>query len=96
MTWKSWIPYTGDTTVRRKLRELDEAGIGIPMIIILFLQKGLELFIKGLGQDIPIPLWMTFLLIAFLTFVIYVYDKQIRQKAGKAKDKAQEKVDSTS
>jgi len=55
MTWKSWIPLHGDRSVRKKLRELDEAGIGIPMIIILFLQKSLELLLKGIGQDIPIP-----------------------------------------
>jgi len=93
MTWKSWIPYHGDHSVRKKLRELDEAGIGVPMIIILFLQKSLELFLKGVGQDLPIPLWATFLLVAVLTLVVYVYDKQLKQKAEEAKDKAKDKVE---
>jgi len=90
MTWKSWIPLHGDYTVRKKLQELDEAGIGIPMIIILFLQKSLELLLKNIGQDIPIPLWATFLLVALLTLVIYVYDKQLKRKASEAKDKVEE------
>lgn len=90
MTWKSWIPYHGDHTVRKKLHELDEAGIGIPMIIILFLQKGLELFLKSLGQDLPIPLWATFTLVGILTLIIYVYDKQLKKKASEAKNKVEE------
>ena len=93
MSWQNWIPYRGDTTVRKKLRELDEAGIGVPMIIILFLQKSLELFLKGIGQDLPIPLWATFLLVAVITLVVYVYDKQLKRKAEEAKDKAKDKVE---
>jgi len=81
MSWKSFIPYHGDTTVRRKLRELDQAGVGTPMFIVLMLQKSLELFLKTLGQDLPMPLWTTFLIVAALTFVIYVYDKQLKKKA---------------
>jgi len=92
MTWKSWIPLHGDRSVRKKLRELDEAGIGIPMIIILFLQKSLELLLKGIGQDIPIPLWTTFLIVAVLTLIIYIYDKQLKKKAGEAKDKVEDKA----
>lgn len=92
MSWKSWIPLHGDRSVRKKLRELDEAGIGIPMIIILFLQKSLELLLKGIGQDIPIPLWTTFLIVAVLTLVIYIYDKQLKKKAGEAKDKVEDKA----
>lgn len=93
MSWKSWIPYKGNTTVRRKLRELDEAGVGIPMIIILLFTKGVELIIKGLGNEIPLPLWATFFLAGFLVLAVYVYDKQLKRKASKAKDKAEEKVD---
>jgi len=93
MSWKNWVPYHGDTSVRRKLRELDKAGVGTPMFIVLMLQKSLELFLKGVGQDLPIPLWTTFLLVAVLTFVTWVYDKQLRKKASEAKDKAKNKVE---
>jgi hypothetical protein len=92
MSWKSWVPYHGDNT-RKKLRELDEAGIGIPMFIVLMLQKSMELVLKGIGQDLPIPLWTTFLLVALLTFVIYVYDKQLKRKAGETAEKAKDKVE---
>jgi len=93
MSWKSWVPYHGDNSVRKKLRELDEAGIGIPMFIILMLQKSMELILKGIGQDLPIPLWTTFLLVAILTFVIYVYDKRLKKKAGETAEKAKDKVE---
>jgi len=89
VTWKSWIPYYGDRTVRKKLRELDSAGIGAPMIIILFLQKTFELILKELGTELPIPLWFTFLLATTFTFTLYVYQNQLSQ----AKDKAKEKVE---
>jgi len=92
MSWKSWVPYHGDTTVRRKLRELDEAGVGIPMFVVLMLQKSMELVLKGIGQDLPLPLWATFLLVAVLTFVVYVYDKQLKRKAGEAAEKTAEKA----
>lgn len=87
------MPHQGNHSVRKKLKELDSAGIGAPMIIILFLQKTFELILKQVGTEIPIPLWATFLLATILTFIIYVYDKQLQRKAGKAKDKAKEKVD---
>lgn len=93
MSWKSWLPYYGDQTVRKKLRELDQAGIGVPMIIILFLQKSFELILKQLGSEIPIPLWATFFLAALLTLVIWVYDRQLREKAEEAKEKAKDKVE---
>jgi|APHM01.1.fsa_nt_gi hypothetical protein len=93
MGWKSWLPYKGDQTVRKKLRELDHAGIGVPMIIILFLQKSFELILKQIGSELPIPLWATFLLAAALTFVTWIYDKQLQEKASEAKDKAKDKVD---
>jgi flagellar biosynthesis component FlhA len=97
MSWKNWLPFTGDRSVRKKLRELDSQGIGTPMIIALFLQKSFELILKQLGTEIPIPLWATFFLAALLTFTIWLYDKQLRKKASetaeKAKDKAEEKVE---
>jgi NADH:ubiquinone oxidoreductase subunit 6 (subunit J) len=93
MSWKSWVPYHGDHTVRRKLRELDNAGVGVPMFIVLMLQKSMELVLKGIGQDLPIPLWTTFLLVAVLTFVVYVYDKQLKKKAGETAEKAKNKVE---
>lgn len=93
MSWKSWIPYWGDQTVRKKLRELDQAGIGIPMIIILFLQKSFELALQTANSKIPTPLWLTYLLAAAITLVIWVYDKQLQKKASEAKEKAKEKVD---
>jgi len=97
MSWKSWLPYYGDQTVRKKLRELDSQGIGIPMIIALFLQKSFELILKQLGSEIPIPLWATFFLAALLTFLIWLYDRQLKEKASetaeKAKQKAEEKVE---
>jgi len=93
MSWKNWLPYYGDQSVRKKLRELDSQGIGIPMIIALFLQKSFELILKQLGSEIPLPLWATFMLAALLTFVIWLYDRQLRKKASEAKDKAKEKVD---
>jgi predicted neutral ceramidase superfamily lipid hydrolase len=79
--------------VRRKLRELDNAGVGVPMFIVLMLQKSMELVLKGIGQDLPIPLWTTFLLVAVLTFVVYVYDKQLKKKAGETAEKAKDKVE---
>lgn len=89
MSWKSRLPlYGNDRSVRKKLRELDSQGIGVPMIIALFLQKSFELILKQLGSEIPIPLWATFFLAAVLTFVIWLYDKQLKQKASEAKDKA--------
>lgn len=87
MSWKSWFPYYGDRSVRKKLKELDHAGIGVPMIIILFLQKSFELILIELGTEIPVPMWLVFLLAAFLTLVIWLYDKQLRQKA---KEKVEE------
>lgn len=93
MSWNSWIPYHGDQTVRKKLRELDHAGIGVPMIIILFLQKSFELFLKQLGTELPIPLWATFFLAATLTFALWIYDRQLREKASEAKNKAKDKVE---
>jgi len=89
MTWKSWFPYYGDQTVRRKLEELDHAGIGVPMLIILFLQKTLELGLKELSSEFPTPLWLTYLLSTILIFVAWVYDRQLQ----KAKDKAKEKIE---
>lgn len=93
VTWKSWIPGYGDKDVRRKLRELDKAGIGIPMIIILMLQKSFELIVKEFDDNLPTPLWLTFMLTAALTFTGYVYDKSIREKAEKTKEKAKEQVE---
>jgi len=89
MSWKSWIPFHGDYTVRKKLQELDQAGVGVPMIIILLFTKGVELVIKGFGQEIPIPLWATFILAGLLVLIVYVYDKQLKRKASKAKDKVE-------
>lgn len=80
MTWKSWIPGYGKHSVRKKLRELDQAGVGIPMIIILLLTKGIELLIKGVGNELPIPLWLTFFVSGAGVFILYVYDKQLREK----------------
>jgi len=93
MSWKSWLPFKGDRTVRKKLRELDHAGLGAPLMIILFLQKTFELFLIQIGSEIPIPLWATFLLATVITFIIYVYDKQLQEKASEAKDKAKDKVE---
>ena len=93
MTWKSWIPFHGDHTVRQKLNEIDNAGIGIPVLIVMFLQKSMELLLQSIGQDIPIPMWLTFFLAGFLIFVAYVYDKQLRQKAENAKEKVEDKVE---
>jgi len=87
------LPFKGDRSVRKKLRELDHAGLGAPLIIILFLQKTFELFLIQIGSEIPIPLWATFLLATVLTFIIYVYDKQLQAKASEAKDKAKDKVE---
>lgn len=87
MSWKSWFPYYGDHSVRKKLRELDSQGVGVPMIIILFLQKSFELLLKQLGGEIPVPLWATFFLAALVTFILYVYDKQLKAKASEAKEK---------
>lgn len=63
------------------------------MIIALFLQKSFELMLKQLGSEIPIPLWATFFLAALLTFILWLYDKQLRKTAEKAKEKAEEKVE---
>lgn len=93
MTWKSWIPYHGDHTVRQKLNEIDNAGVGIPILIVMFIQKGIELFLQSIGQDLPIPLWLTFTLAGILIFVTYVYDKQLKQKAQKAKEEVEDKVE---
>lgn len=89
-SWKSWIPYYGDRTVVKKLRELDSAGIGAPMIIILFLQKTFELILKKIGKQIPIPLWTTFLLATATSFTLYVYQKQLSGAKKKAKEKVEE------
>jgi len=51
------------------------------MVIILMLQKSFELMVKRFGQDLPIPQYATFLLVAATVFTLYVYDKQIREKA---------------
>lgn len=88
MSWKSWVPYHGDYATRKKLRELDKAGVGIPMFIVLMLQKSFELLINNLGGDLPIPVWLTFLLAAAATFVLWVYDHQIREKLKKPNKKS--------
>jgi len=90
MSWKSWIPGYGKRSVRKKLKELDKAGIGIPMIIILMTQKSFELAVKKFGKNLPIPLWLTFMLTAITVFTLYVYDKQLKEKAEEAKEKAKE------
>jgi NADH:ubiquinone oxidoreductase subunit 6 (subunit J) len=90
MSWKSWVPYHGDYATRKKLRELDKAGVGIPMFIVLMLQKSFELMINSVGDDLPIPVWLTFLLAAAVTFVLWIYDHQIREKAEEAKQKVEQ------
>lgn len=92
MSWKSWLPYYGDQSVRKKLREIDQAGIGVPMLIILFLQKSFELVLMQVGNEIPIPVWATFLIAALTVFVLYVYNEQLKEKSNEAKEKAKEKV----
>lgn len=93
MSWKSWIPYHGDARVRKKLRELDKQGIGIPVVIVLFLQKGLETFVASLGRASPLPLWLVYTLSGFGIFVVWVYDRQLQKKASEATEKAKEKAE---
>jgi len=101
MSWKSWIPGYGKRSVRKKLKELDKAGIGIPMIIILMTQKSFELAVKKFGKNLPLPLWLTFMLTAITVFILYVYDKQLKEKAEERvrkheKDDSVEKLNNVS
>lgn len=93
MSWKNWIPFHGDRTVRSKLKELDQAGVGVPMLIILLYNKSFELILKDVGSLLPIPLWSTFFLAGTSVSAAYIYNKQLRSAAGEAKDKAKEKVE---
>lgn len=81
MSWRSWVPYRGDTAVRKKIRELDQAGVGMPMFIVLMFQKSIELFLKDLGSATPLPLWLTFFLTGVLVLLAWIYDRQIVEKA---------------
>lgn len=93
MSWKNWIPFHGDRTVRSKLKELDEAGIGIPMLIILMYNKSFEIALKNIGQSLPIPEWLTFFAAGTAISAGYIYNKQLKNAAGEAKDKAKDKVE---
>lgn len=90
MGWKSYIPYHGDRSVRKKLRELDEAGIGVPMFVLLFFQKSIEIFIVDIGDILPVPLWTVFFTASAIVFIAWVYDKELKNKGKKAKEKIQE------
>lgn len=92
MTWKSWLPYHGDRTVRQKLNEIDKQGVGIPVIIVMFFQKGFESFLQSIGDYIPVPMWFTYFATSFLIFVTYVYYKHLKSGAETAKEEVEEKV----
>jgi len=93
MGWKSYIPYHGDRSVRQKLRGLDEAGVGVPMFILLFFQKSIETFLASLGSFVPLPMWATYFIASLIVFVVWVYDKELKKKSEKVKQKGKEVKD---
>lgn len=86
MTWKSWIPFYGDQTVRARVRQLEEEAGTLPFFFALFAAEGVKLLVP------PAP--EVFLTLAVAAAVLYVYGKHLVEAKDAAKEKAEEAVDS--
>lgn len=98
MTWKSIIPFAGDKTVHKKLRELDKEFVSVILLIGIGFSKIFEGWvgvaeelwpITVLGVDISSPVWWT--IYTLMWTVVFIYE--INEKAKEAADEAVEAAD---
>lgn len=85
MSYKDLIPGLGKRTVRERLRKLDQVKIGFPVFISQAVAKIFEYMVVG-----RIDKALRWVLAGLLTFLVYLYEDEIEEKASDMKDEIEE------
>jgi len=82
---KDWIPYYGDKSVRKKIRELKNSGMAIPVLFSVGFTKVIE---KLINSNVSMMLrWSVYTLsIGFF----YIYWSELDQIKEDVKEKAED------
>jgi hypothetical protein len=75
MSWKDFVPYAGNKTVRKRLNELDENAVSLIVIFSTFFTKVPEKTVEG-----DFRMAFMFGVFAILTGVLIVYMKPAKEK----------------
>lgn len=90
MTWKDWLPYTGDQRVRDKIREVENIGIGVGFLGAMQVEHAAEFYVAWLAPSAGAQA-NAHLIIGFALLAVYIYG---HVAWGAAKDAAEEVTDS--
>lgn len=98
---RSLIPWLGDKTVRKRLRELDQKFTGLLVLIGIGFSKIFEGFVTIAIRELPIVIygieissfvWWTIYTAILVFLFLTESDKKAREKAAEAGEKASEKA----
>lgn len=75
MTWKDFVPFAGNKTVRKRLNELDEEAVSLIVIFSTFFTKVPEKLVEG-----DFKMAFAFGVFALITGALIVYFKPAKEK----------------
>lgn len=104
MSMVDWdlIPFAGEKSVRRRLREIDKELVSILVVISIGFAKVFEGFVSIFINQYPIlffgidfskAFWWFFYTLFWMLLYIIEADKVVKEKAGEAVEKADEVTD---
>ncbi len=82
MTWRDYVPFAGQKTVRQRLAELEDEAGSLVIIFGTMFTKTFESIITGRYQ-----LSIRFALAALATAIIYIYRREAVKTAKEVGDK---------
>lgn len=88
MTWKSYIPFSGKMTVRKKLSELEEQAGSLVVVFGVTFGKVIEYIVLWRP-----PLAVRFAAASAVIAAVYLYRHEAKKAAEAAAEKASEKAE---
>ena len=87
MSLRSYIPTRGEKTTRRKIKELEKEAGSLPVMFGVFVTKIFESVVAG-----RLMLALNFTGASIAVALLYIYSKELAEKAKDTAEKAKETV----
>jgi len=99
MSLRSLVPFRGNKTTRKRIKELEEKAGTLPIFFSLFVLEGVKNIVAALEYTAPFGVvfntsvafqGVKFFLLGIAVGILFIYEDERRQAADKAKEKAGE------